>query len=406
MSTTPKLSGFRPDPVLENLPATVQLYVVGGAVRDELLGIPSADRDWVVVGATAGQMLDAGFRPVGADFPVFLHPETQEEYALARTERKSGHGYKGFVFHADPSVRLEDDLARRDFTINAMAMNAQGKLFDPHGGLADLKARQMRHVSPAFVEDPLRVLRLARFLARFHDFSVADETMVLCGQLQQSGELTHLVAERVFAELNKGMDESQPSRMLALLSRLHAWESLGGEPARCFSRLDHAVLAQLDALGSTSDRWVFLLSLLMVRNSVNELTQRWRVPKDIQQAVFVYLELTSFLQSPSVDEADCLGLFERVDVFRKPERLALVYRLCEEIYHHPLSQHLQRSGSQQQARARIGRIIQNALEQVQQGHFKHHVAQAIQQAEAGLPVPDVVASARWGWVAALLEQAA
>ena len=195
-------------------------------MRDALMGRASSDRDWVVVGATVDHMLAAGFTPVGSDFPVFLHPRTHEEYALARTERKSGHGYKGFTFHAEPSVTLEEDLARRDFTVNAMAMNAEGGLIDPFQGLADLENKCMRHVSPAFSEDPLRVLRLARFLARFLDFSVAEETMDLCRELQASGELKHLVPERVYAELTKGMGEEKPSRMIKLISKLNGWGEL------------------------------------------------------------------------------------------------------------------------------------------------------------------------------------
>lgn len=379
------------------LPSTVQVYVVGGAVRDELLGIPSADRDWVVVGATAEQMLAAGFRPVGADFPVFLHPDTQEEYALARTERKSGHGYKGFIFHADPSVSLEDDLARRDFTINAMAMNSQGDLLDPHGGFADLQSRQMRHVSPAFVEDPLRVLRLARFLARFTTFEVATGTLALCRQLVQTGELGHLVAERVFAELNKGMAETKPSRMLGLLSQLDAWEELGGVQAGCFARMDRQALMQIDALASSADRWVFLLSLLLAREAVDRLAQGWRIPKDIQQAAGVFLELSKFLKEGDVQAAVVLSLFERVDLFRKPDRLAQVHRLCEEVQLH--------AAPQSEARLLAGRVVQSALQQVLAGQYKQHVAQAIQEAGAGCAVPQVVAAARQGWVQSLLQLA-
>ena len=175
----------------------MQCYVVGGAVRDALLGLPVKDCDWVVVGSTPDEMLSRGFRPVGKDFPVFLHPQTQEEYALARTERKSGNGYTGFVCHAAPDVTLEEDLLRRDLTINAIARDADGQLIDPYGGVRDLEARVFRHVSPAFAEDPLRILRVARFAARFTDFEVAPETRALMQHMVAAGEVDHLVAERV-----------------------------------------------------------------------------------------------------------------------------------------------------------------------------------------------------------------
>ncbi|NTV68679.1 MAG: multifunctional CCA addition/repair protein [Azonexaceae bacterium] len=195
----------------------MQIFIVGGAVRDELLGRPNADRDYVVVGATPEALLKQGFRPVGKDFPVFLHPKTQEEYALARTERKSGHGYHGFTFHAAPDVTLEEDLARRDLTINAMAKAADGTLIDPFHGQPDLSAKILRHVGPAFAEDPVRILRIARFAARFSDFSVAPETLALMCDMVSSGEVDHLVAERVWQELAKGLMEDRPSRMFEVL---------------------------------------------------------------------------------------------------------------------------------------------------------------------------------------------
>ena len=191
--------------------------MVGGAVRDQLLGRTVNDRDWVVVGATPAQMLEAGFRQVGADFPVFLHPQTNEEYALARTERKSAPGYHGFTVHADPSVTLEQDLSRRDLTINAMALRDDGTLIDPHGGARDLKARVLRHVSDAFAEDPVRILRAARFAARFADFHVAPETLALIRAMVEAGEVQALVAERVWQELARGLMEATPSRLFELL---------------------------------------------------------------------------------------------------------------------------------------------------------------------------------------------
>ena len=181
----------------------MKIYIVGGAVRDELLGQASADRDYVVVGASPQAMLEKGFRPVGRDFPVFLHPVTLEEYALARTERKTGNGYHGFSFHAAPDVTLEDDLARRDLTINAMAKSPDGALVDPFRGQRDLQAKILRHVGPAFAEDPVRILRLARFAARFAEFTVAPETLALMRAMVAGGEVDHLVSERVWQELAK-----------------------------------------------------------------------------------------------------------------------------------------------------------------------------------------------------------
>ena len=212
----------------------MRIYLVGGAVRDELLGLSVQDRDYVVVGATLAEMLAQGYQPVGSDFPVFLHPKTHEEYALARTERKSGHGYAGFVFHAAPEVRLEDDLARRDLTVNAIAKADDGTLVDPFGGIADLHARILRHVGPAFAEDPVRILRLARFAARFADFSIAPETLELARQMVREGEVDHLVPERVWQELARGLMEQKPSRMIGVLRECGALEKLLPEVDRLF----------------------------------------------------------------------------------------------------------------------------------------------------------------------------
>src|SRR5580698_4761068 len=197
----------------------MRTYLVGGAVRDKWLGRTVVDHDYVVVGAHPDELLALGYKPVGKDFPVFLHPTSGEEYALARTERKIGHGYHGFAFHADPSVTLEQDLARRDLTINAIAEDEHGVLVDPYGGMGDLEQRVLRHVSPAFVEDPVRLLRVARFAARFEPlgFTVADETMALLQQMVRDGEIDHLVPERVWAETRKALGEAQPSAFLRLL---------------------------------------------------------------------------------------------------------------------------------------------------------------------------------------------
>lgn len=211
----------------------MKIYLVGGAVRDALLGRPAKERDWVVVGATAEDLLAQGFKPVGKDFPVFLHPETRDEYALARTERKTAPGYHGFVMHTGPGVTLEQDLLRRDLTINAMAQDAEGRLIDPYGGLHDLEERRLRHVSPAFSEDPVRILRLARFAARFAPlgFRVAAETQVLMREMVTAGEVDALVPERVFAELSKALMEDLPSIFFSVLREC-------GALARLFPEID------------------------------------------------------------------------------------------------------------------------------------------------------------------------
>jgi len=216
------------------MPMPLTTYIVGGAVRDGLLGLPVQDRDHVVVGATPEELVALGFRPVGKDFPVFLHPDTHEEYALARTERKTARGYKGFAVHAAPDVTLEQDLLRRDLTINAIAMAEDGSLIDPHGGRADLEARLFRHVSQAFAEDPVRILRVARFAARFPDFTLAPETLALMRQMVAAGEVDALVAERVWQELSRGLLEAIPSRMFRVLRECGALARLLPEVDRLF----------------------------------------------------------------------------------------------------------------------------------------------------------------------------
>ena len=233
----------------------MDVYLVGGAVRDALLGLPVSDRDWVVVGGSAEHLLSQGYQPVGQDFPVYLHPDTHEEYALARTERKSGHGYKGFTVSADPSTTLEEDLMRRDLTVNAIAQDSTGRLIDPYGGVADLNNRLLRHISAAFAEDPLRVLRVARFAARFHHlgFRIAPETVALMTQMTQGGALQYLVAERVWQETSRALSEPSPWVYLdtlracgALAILMPEWDSSYGAPLEYAperSVSDHLALA-------------------------------------------------------------------------------------------------------------------------------------------------------------------
>lgn len=300
-------------------------YLVGGSVRDELLGLPVQDRDYVVVGADPQRMLQEGYKPVGADFPVFLHPQTHEEYALARTERKTGPGYKGFSFHAAPDVTLEQDLKRRDLTINAMARAADGALIDPHGGERDLRAGVLRHVGEAFAEDPVRILRVARFAARF-GFSVAPETMALMHRMVVAGEADALVPERVWQEVARGLMENTPSRMVMVLREcgalarvlpeLDRWYSASIAPERLASRLDHA-----GERGFPLPVRFALLVLDLESGEAQSLAARVNAPGDCRDIATAAIRERDLVQGESLDAEAALGLFERCDAFRRPERL-------------------------------------------------------------------------------------
>ena len=310
-------------------------YVVGGAVRDELLGLPVQDKDHVVVGATPQQMLDAGFRAVGKDFPVFLHPTTHEEYALARTERKTAPGYHGFSFHAAPDVTLEQDLIRRDLTINAMALGDDGVIVDPYGGRADLAARLFRHVSGAFAEDPVRILRIARFAARLPDFHVADATNVLMRQMVDEGEVDALVPERVWQELARGLMERRPSRMLAVLRDCGALarilpelDALWGVPQPGTDTGTHMMLVVDYAAEQDHPleiRFAALMHSLGREDDgvklIGDVCKRLKVPNECRD-----LALMTAREHGVVKRALALGaeavvsLIERCDGLRKPER--------------------------------------------------------------------------------------
>jgi tRNA nucleotidyltransferase (CCA-adding enzyme) len=359
----------------------MQVFMVGGAVRDRLLGLPVQDHDWVVVGATPEQMVAAGYVPVGKDFPVFLHPDTHEEYALARTERKSGRGYRGFTVFASPEVRLEDDLARRDLTINSIAAQENWvptnaifdtkttawvpdpALTDPFGGQRDLQARVLRHVTDAFREDPVRILRVARFAARFHDFSIAPETMALMRQMVADGEADHLVPERVWQELARGLMESHPERMLTVLRDCGALAVILPEVARLWGVPQRAeyhpevdtgvhllmVLQQAARLGgSLAVRYACLTHDLgkgttpadvLPRHIGHEgrsarleakLAQRLRVPNDCHElADVVAREHGNIHRSADLNAAALVRLLERCDAFRKPARFAEALLACE-----------------------------------------------------------------------------
>ena len=340
----------------------MQIYIVGGAVRDELLGRASADRDYVVVGATPENMLAKGYRPVGKDFPVFLHPQTHEEYALARTERKSGHGYHGFTFHAAPDVTLEQDLARRDLTINAMARGDDGRLVDPFNGQQDLQAKILRHVGPAFAEDPVRILRIARFAARFHDFGVAAETLALMRHMVSSGEVDHLVAERVWQELAKGLMEARPSRMFEVLRECGALarllpevDALFGVPQRAdyhpevdtgihtlmvidqSARHGYALPVRYAALTHDLGKAETPADLLPRHigheersiRLAEQLGSRLRVPNDCRDlALLMARDHGNIHRAADLKPATIVALLERSDALRRPERFRQLLEAC------------------------------------------------------------------------------
>ena len=340
-----------------------QTYLVGGAVRDELLGLPVKDKDYVVVGATPQAMLDEGYKPVGKDFPVFLHPKTHDEYALARTERKTGAGYKGFVVHASPEVTLVEDLARRDLTINAIAKDTDGKLIDPFNGLADIQSKTLRHVGNAFAEDPVRILRAARFAARFTDFTVAPETLALMRQMVTAGEVDALVSERVWQELSKGLMESQPSRMFevlrasgALQKTLPELDKLWGvpQPPQHHPEIDTGVhvMMVIDYAAKQNFNLPVRFAALVhdlgkgttpadilprhigheIRSValLKEVGKRLRVPNDCKELAQIVAKFHGKLHSVlQMKPRTLLEFLIELDAIRQPERFADFLKACE-----------------------------------------------------------------------------
>ena len=341
----------------------MKTYLVGGAVRDALLGLSGSDRDWVVVGSTPEDMAALGFTPVGKDFPVFLHPRTHEEYALARTERKTAPGYKGFVVHASPEVTLEEDLARRDLSINAIAQADDGRLIDPYGGQHDLQHKVLRHVTDAFREDPVRILRVARFAARFPAFTVAKQTLALMQDMVAAGEVDALVSERVWQELAKGLLAARPSRMLQVLRDCGALKILLPEVDRLYGvpqppehhpEIDTGVHLEM-VLDETAKanaplevRFAALCHDLGKGNTaadklphhigheersvklLRSLCERWRVPVHCKElAEVVAREHGNIHASQSLGAEAVLRLLGRCDALRRPERFALVLQACE-----------------------------------------------------------------------------
>jgi tRNA nucleotidyltransferase (CCA-adding enzyme) len=309
----------------------MEIYAVGGCVRDELLGLPVTDHDWVVVGATPEEMKALGFRAVGSDFPVFLHPDTHEEYALARTERKTAPGYKGFVFHASPEVTLEDDLRRRDLTMNAIARAADGRLIDPHGGASDLKRGILRHVSEAFAEDPVRILRVARFAARF-GFTVAAETVALMRGMVQAGEADHLVAERVWQEIARGLQEPRPARLLEVLRECGALARVLPEIDSLVAREGFALVsARLEAAPTQSLPVRFaLLTTGLPSEAITALCERINAPGECRDLAGLAARERAAVEGAGILGAEALlSLLERTDAFRRPERLEQLVTVCE-----------------------------------------------------------------------------
>ena len=321
----------------------MKAYVVGGAVRDRLLGAPVHDRDWVVVGATPDEMVAAGYAPVGRDFPVFLHPVSREQYALARTERKAGRGYHGFVFHAAPEVTLEQDLARRDLTINAIAEDPDsGALIDPFGGRRDLERRVLRHVSPAFAEDPVRLLRVARFAARWPSFTIAADTMALLTRLVTSGEVDALAPERVWQEVSRGLVEEQPSRMFGVLRECGALARLAPMLEPCLADAARGALSlrTIDrAAASLPLRFACLCHALDADDGGEDLPQlhalcaRWRVDGDSRDLAALVARAWPPLQreQDAFTPQRCLALLERADAWRRPDRLLTALAAVESL---------------------------------------------------------------------------
>lgn len=318
-----------------------QVYKVGGAVRDELLGKAVKDIDWVIVGAAPNLLLSEGYLQVGKDFPVFLHPQTKEEYALARTERKQGHGYSGFEVFATPDVTLEEDLLRRDLTINAMAMDEHGNIVDPYNGQKDLENRVLRHISGAFEEDPLRVLRLARFYARFYDegFTIADETKALVRKMVESGELSHLVAERIWLETHKALDEKNGIQYFIALHDLGALNIIFPALVECFSSQNAEKLSQafksvsLAIAQNTSMeiRVALLLNVLDSPNDIKIFASQYRLSILEKVMAEKFKQWGGWFDDVPKDAESWLNLLLGLDAFRKPDQL-MSFLQCAEIF--------------------------------------------------------------------------
>lgn len=321
----------------------MKIYAVGGAIRDTLMGLPVHDIDYVVVGSSVEEMVAKGFRPVGKDFPVFLHPETQAEYALARTERKTGQGYKGFHFYADPTVTLEQDLERRDLTINAMAqeVGSDGKQFgpiiDPYNGQRDLAAKVFRHVSDAFAEDPLRLLRIARFAARFPEFTVADETLLALKAIVQSGELSALSAERIWQELARGLVASKPMHLFQVLLNTGAAGTV--LPSKLSAQLAEesfreALIAHFALADNSLEERCAIALMDLTASEIRSWADCVRMPIDVRDFSEIFSDLNILVnkhRNAPYQAVDVLNWFNRADVWRKPDRAQAILNLAEKL---------------------------------------------------------------------------
>lgn len=404
----------------------MKTYTVGGAVRDGLLGLPVKDRDHVVVGATPQALLELGFRPVGKDFPVFLHPDTHEEYALARTERKTAPGYKGFAFHAAPDVTLEDDLARRDLTINAIAQDEDGTLVDPYHGRADLEARVFRHVSEAFVEDPVRILRVARFAARFADFTVAPETNALMQRMVEQGEVDALVPERVWQELARGLMEHKPSRMFEVLRSCGALQRILPElaalwgvpqPEKWHPEIDTGVHVMLVVDWAAAQEFSLPIRFAALLHDLGKGTtppeiwprhhghearserlaeqvcMRLKVPGECRDlALMTAREHGNVGRAFEMRPDTLVKFFARCDAFRKPQRFLDMLRASE-------CDHRGRTGLEQQPFPQAA-YLEGALQAAQQ----IDAGAIAQQQTQPQRIPEAILAARTEQVAAYVQQ--
>lgn len=311
----------------------MKIYLVGGAVRDKLLGYPFSERDWVVVGATPEQLLNQGFQPVGKDFPVFLHPDTKEEYALARTERKSGKGYTGFSCYSSPDVTLEEDLIRRDLTINAMAEDPQGNIIDPYNGRDDLENKLLRHVSPAFTEDPLRVIRIARFCARYAHlgFTVANDTLQLMNTITRGGELQTIAAERIWRELERAIMEQSPQQFFNTLSACHALKELMPELAPFAATSSTALCAAATASESAVVRFAVLFARLD-KAAAEKLCTRIKAPNEFSAMAILVSQYAEVCSRALPNAESILTLLEQLDCLRRPQRLLDFTACCKHLF--------------------------------------------------------------------------
>lgn len=300
----------------------MKIYLVGGAVRDTLLGLPVKERDWVVVGATPEQMLALGFQKVGRDFPVFLHPKTHEEYALARTERKTGKGYTNFVCYSDPKVTLEEDLIRRDLTINAMAQDENGDIIDPYNGRQDLQNKILRHVSQAFTEDPVRILRIARFAARFADFSVSPETNKLMQQMLAQGEVDALVPERVWQEFSRALSEAHPERFFMVLKDALVLPRLFCDIDKYWQQIQPKLIKCAKLSPNPVVRFAVILFNFMHLDEIRDLCNKYKTPGEYKELALLTNKLKPQLENLlNQSSQDYLTILETMDAYRRPERL-------------------------------------------------------------------------------------